>query len=124
LLKKTVLVGRSSGCDIAVACSTVSARHCLLEFREGYWSVRDLASRNGTRVNGIRCQFHWLAPDDVLGIARQQFVIVYTPQSDQPPPPEDVFSVSLLDRAGLTSLKETEPEPPGGLGGRIRLDED
>jgi adenylate cyclase len=87
LLKPKLLVGRQRFCDIPVNSPTVSSRHCELELLEGYWFVRDLGSSNGTRVNGLLCTAEWLLPQDMLGVARQRFSVLYTPPPDRPPPP-------------------------------------
>ncbi len=51
----TWLVGGKADCDIVLDFPTVSAHHCLLRCDEqGFWSVEDLASRNGTFLNGTR----------------------------------------------------------------------
>ena len=66
-----VLIGRGSGCDVALCDDTVSRRHAQLVFRDGRWIVQDLGSRNGTTVNGRfvgRCQ---LRPGDRLGLGLQ-----------------------------------------------------
>ena len=66
-----LLIGRGSGCDIALGDETVSRRHARLVFRDGGWIVQDLASMNGVTVNGAqvgRCQ---LRPGDRLGFGLQ-----------------------------------------------------
>lgn len=45
-------VGRSSKCAIALADATVSKSHAEFARVGGRWQVRDLGSRNGTRLNG------------------------------------------------------------------------
>ncbi len=46
-------VGRSPTCEIALADPTVSKDHGEFVLENGCWFVRDLGSRNGTRVNGV-----------------------------------------------------------------------
>ncbi|MBL8684313.1 MAG: FHA domain-containing protein [Myxococcales bacterium] len=46
------LIGRSSSCHVRLEDRTVSAEHAVLAYVRGRWSVRDLGSRNGTRVDG------------------------------------------------------------------------
>ena len=49
-----MLVGRAATCDCVVPDDCVSRRHAQL-WRDGErWLLRDLGSRNGTRVNGVR----------------------------------------------------------------------
>jgi adenylate cyclase len=85
LLKPKLLVGRQSFCDVALRYAAVSSRHCELEFLAGYWLVRDLGSRNGTRVNGSVCASQWLMPNDVLAVAHYRYGVVYTAPAGRPP---------------------------------------
>jgi FHA domain/Domain of unknown function (DUF1707) len=49
-----LMVGRAPNCDCVLPEECVSRRHAQL-WREGErWFLRDLGSRNGTRVNGMR----------------------------------------------------------------------
>ena len=77
LTKPSLVVGRNPECDITIACNSVSSRHCLLEFEDGWWWIRDLESRNGTGVNGRRISKQRIAPQDIVTIGRQRLVIVY-----------------------------------------------
>jgi hypothetical protein len=54
LANNRLLVGRSVDCDVVVPHPEVSRRHALLTRRRGSVWVQDLASANGTRVNGVR----------------------------------------------------------------------
>jgi adenylate cyclase len=108
LLKKSLLVGRRESCDIVLRFPNVSAHHCELTCDGGYWYVRDLESRNGTKVNGARVTEKRLDPGDVLSVAKHAYDVKYSPVElgAVGPPPEDiphhdVFGKSLLERAGL-----------------------
>lgn len=46
-------LGRSSSCEIAISDPALSRNHCLIEVREGQLYITDLASANGTAVNGV-----------------------------------------------------------------------
>ena len=49
-----MLVGRAPNCDCVLPEDCVSRKHAQL-WRDGErWLLRDLGSRNGTRVNGVR----------------------------------------------------------------------
>lgn len=52
-LPSRALIGRSSSCTLKFEDRTVSGEHAVLAYVKGKWSVRDLGSRNGTRVNGV-----------------------------------------------------------------------
>ncbi|MGD9853747.1 MAG: FHA domain-containing protein [Planctomycetaceae bacterium] len=103
LLKTSLLIGRRRSCDISLRFPNVSSHHCQLELINGYWHLRDLGSRNGVKVNGVRCDQKWLLPGDELSIARHRYEIAYHPDGDEPPPLEaDPFALSLLEKAGLS----------------------
>ncbi|MCS7303919.1 MAG: FHA domain-containing protein [Thermoguttaceae bacterium] len=122
LLKKNLLVGRRESCDIVLRFANVSAHHCQLTVIGGYWYVRDLNSRNGTKVNGVRVTEKRVDPGDILSIAKHRYELRYSPVdlgAVGPPPPEEteanILSQSLLERAGLVSRKDRPwkvPAPP------------
>jgi adenylate cyclase len=101
LTKARLIVGRHPMCDIMLAFPLVSAKHCQLEFKEGYWHVRDLGSRNGIRVDGIVQLAKYVRPGEILSIAKYRYEIAYTPLADEPPPEENPFALSLMEKAGL-----------------------
>jgi predicted component of type VI protein secretion system len=134
LLKKSLLVGRRESCDLVLRFSNVSAHHCQLTVNAGYWHVRDLQSRNGVKVNGVRCTEKLIQPGDVLSIAKHKYEVNYSSfdlGAVGPPPPDttdvDFFSKSLLERAGLETrkIKPTKgpPEPDEGVRYDITNDE-
>lgn len=111
LLKRSLLVGRRESCDIVLRFANVSAHHCQLNVVGGYWYVKDLKSRNGVKVNGIRVTEKRLDPGDELAVAKHNYEISYSPNdlgAVGPPPvenlPNDIMSKSLLERAGLQKL--------------------
>jgi pSer/pThr/pTyr-binding forkhead associated (FHA) protein len=110
LRKKSLLVGRRETCDIVLRFSNVSGHHCQLTFNSGYWYIRDLKSRNGTKINGTRIEDKdkLLEPNETLSIATHNYQVCYSPielGAIGPPPAEvpeiDIFGKPLLDRAGL-----------------------
>jgi predicted component of type VI protein secretion system len=52
--KPILLLGRHPECDIQIDSRKVSRRHCCIAQVEDYLIVRDLASTNGIRINGVR----------------------------------------------------------------------
>ena len=116
LLKKNLLVGRRESCDIVLRFSNVSAHHCQLTVNGGYWYVRDMNSRNGVKVNGLRVTDKRLDPGDTLSIAKHKYEVKYSPielGAVGPPPPDiadaDIFGKSLLERAGLEQSRLSKP---------------
>jgi hypothetical protein len=63
----SVLLGRSSACQLVFADDTVSRRHAELRVVDGRWMLRDLGSSNGTYVNGRRVtEVEVAAGDEIL----------------------------------------------------------
>lgn len=111
LMKPKLLIGRRNTCDISLRFPNVSSHHCELEMINGYWQIQDLSSRNGIKVNGVRCDKKWLMPGDVVSIAKHRYEVAYEPLGDAPPPDDgDPFAVGLLEKAGLVSRKPAEQE--------------
>lgn len=56
LENERVTIGRQSTCSIVIKDSNVSREH--VQFRRGHdgWTVRDLGSTNGTKINGVRVE--------------------------------------------------------------------
>ena len=139
LLKSRLVLGRQSSCDIALRFPNVSSRHCELELVNGYWYVRDMGSRNGIKVNGVRCDSHWLMPGDVISVSKHRYEVSYSPNGAAPPPEEeDPFAVGLLEKAGLSrrgpddssrgrnraTLDEAPPPPATNAGNDDDVDDD
>lgn len=53
-LPERCLVGRSRSCDVVLAAPDVSGEHAVLQWSEQRWELRDLGSRNGSFVDGVR----------------------------------------------------------------------
>lgn len=104
LRKPKLLIGRRPSCDIRLEFPNVSSQHCELEWVNGYWRLRDLHSANGTKVNGERIDEKFIQPGDTITIARHRFEIEYTPDPSAAAPVEEVdpFSISLMEKAGLS----------------------
>jgi len=130
LLKRSLLVGRRESCDIVLRFSNVSAHHCQLTLTGGYWYVRDLKSRNGVKVNGVRVTTEKrVDPGDILSIARHNYELRYSPVelgAVGPPPPDftetDIFSKSLLERAGLERSGLSKAKLPPDYDEQTRYD--
>jgi hypothetical protein len=65
LLQPEHLIGRASACALRLDFRFVSAQHALLRWARGRWEVKDLGSRNGTFLDGVR-----LKPGDEYAVRR------------------------------------------------------
>ncbi len=84
LRKEEGVVGRERGCDLRIASSEVSRRHCILRVNNGYVTVEDLNSSNGTQLNGETVEGRQVVrPGDRLRIGPVTFVVEYqlTPEA-------------------------------------------
>lgn len=115
LKKKQLLIGRRESCDIILRFANVSAHHCELLVKNGYWYIRDLQSRNGVKVNGLKVQEKRIASGDTVSISKHKYELIYSPAdlgAIGPPPADDVpaeiLGESLLSRAGVKSSSRSE----------------
>lgn len=60
-------IGRKN-CDLILADRLVSRRHAELKMVDNRLLIEDLASTNGTKVNGKKVTREWLAPNDLISI--------------------------------------------------------
>lgn len=140
LVKERIVIGRNPDCDIRIGFPNVSGKHCELFFSGGNWLVRDLASTNGVKVNGIKVDKKRLTPGDELTIARKHhYRIEFNPEGYggfheeeepevAPAQEENILAKPLLERAGLqrpskpiefdSDIFEDEDEPTPRKAGR------
>jgi hypothetical protein len=122
LLVGTMTVGRDTRCDISDADPLLSRRHAEFVCRPDSLVVRDLNSRNGISVNGVKVQEAVLRPGDVVKIAR--LVLTYLGDLDaaRSAPPRPAADAGLA-RAGHDSgsrldAARTEKIEPAAAAGR------
>ena len=68
-------IGRDGACDLVLGDNRVSRQHARLDQDEQDWTMRDLNSQNGMRVNGATTKEHLLCSGDVIEIA--DFAIIF-----------------------------------------------
>jgi hypothetical protein len=91
-----ILVGRGPDMDVPIWDRSVSRRHAEIDWRDDVWSVRDLESTNGTRVDGSP-----LGPSEV-----------------RPLSPGDRIDLGFYARLTVRSLLPVLH--PNGVGGEIQ----
>ena len=70
-------LGRDPTNALAVADASVSRKHCLLRQEEdGRFQIKDLASRNGTQVNGVAVKEQWLRHGDQIATGDSVFLFL------------------------------------------------
>jgi adenylate cyclase len=114
LIQEIMTIGRRKSCDIQLDFANVSGTHAELSFRNGVWHLRDMGSTNGVKVNGERTLRRPLRPGDEVAVANHKYTIQYqlaagTALEDVFSEEEDVFSQSLLEKAGLEKAKKPDP---------------
>jgi sigma-B regulation protein RsbU (phosphoserine phosphatase) len=109
-----VVIGRSPDCDVVLASDSVSRQHAELVAHGDAWSVRDLGSRNGTGVNGVRVNGERpLQPGDVIQI--DVFEMLYRSEHSslsRPPQVRPKTAVTMMDAAAygpVRTLHELAP---------------
>jgi serine/threonine protein kinase len=112
-------LGRGQSCNVRIPSTDVSRLHCRLRLEaDGLVRVEDLASANGTFINGT--QIHGLEivrPGDRLGLGPVTFVVEYekTPKTQRRPDGGDDDAIVETDDVGLVedaSTPPTQASPP------------
>ena len=68
LASDTVTIGRLADCDVVLKDKGASRKHAQLKLRDGAWTLTDLGSTNGTRLNGQTVQSRELNDGDKITI--------------------------------------------------------
>jgi len=88
------VIGRSRTCDLRVLDTGVSRRHAELAYNgDGTWSVRNLASTNGVRINGQTVSMGNLCNGDELRLSSATG-----------------FTLTVIPEAASTQRDNAEPE--------------
>lgn len=69
------VIGRRKSCDLRIPLASISKRHCQLICEDGTLKIRDLGSKNGTLLNGLRITEAAIQPGDWIQIGPIGFVL-------------------------------------------------
>lgn len=111
-LTDKVTIGRNPECDICLNDSSISRHHAEIIKRDDYFSISDLGSSNGTRVNSV--PLHKFVPRPLYendSIALGSINLIFYSQGKQPPgalyntpPDEKQPDISQKEKHSLSSL--------------------
>ncbi len=107
IVKDVTIVGRREFCDVQVDDPTLSKRHCILVKTDGLLILRDLATTNGTKVNGQRVRWAALLPNDKVTFGGYK-VRVYM-GSDGAASPSESFAKRALSASAPAAPTVQEP---------------
>jgi pSer/pThr/pTyr-binding forkhead associated (FHA) protein len=68
LSSDVVTIGRLADCDVVLKDKGASRKHAQLKMRGDTWTLTDLGSTNGTRLNGQTVQARELSDGDTITI--------------------------------------------------------
>ncbi len=63
-------IGRGPGNHVTLADNLISRRHCIIYRKESSFRLKDLGSRNGTKLNGVSVSDVPLSPGDMIDVGR------------------------------------------------------
>lgn len=69
-----IYIGRSSAATFQVNDASVSGKHCMIRRDDGRFTVYDLGSTNGTRLNNVSIKEYRLNPKDILAIGSVEMI--------------------------------------------------
>jgi predicted component of type VI protein secretion system len=114
LQRPVLLVGRHSECDVRIELPQISRRHCCVALAYDRYTIRDLGSRNGVRVNGRLVDEARLFPGDEIAIAQLIFRLEDTSPASVPSPPPLPVPAQNPDPAKPPTFPELSPADADG----------
>jgi adenylate cyclase len=103
------IVGRASECDVSVVDATVSRQHAELTVGVDGVEVRDLNSRNGTFVNGVRVDRARATPGDSIVFGHVEFDLVEGLDVSSYTPLTGVAAITPMHLPGGANTTQTAP---------------
>jgi len=104
ILKSPFLVGRSEECDITIPDSRLSRVHARFVAEDGFYFIEDAGSRNGTFVNGDRCERTLLRNKDEIRLGTTVKLIFL--QSELVETATSSFLASLTSNSEISDLQK------------------
>ncbi len=106
LPSSVTIIGRRRSCDLQIPLTSISKKHCQLNITDNVLRIRDLGSRNGTRLNGKRITEAVVQAGDYINIGPVSFALQIdgNPETIKPPP------IPEKTKAKKEGLKDTADE--------------
>ncbi|MFP2963521.1 FHA domain-containing protein, partial [Myxococcus sp. 1LA] len=98
----SVLIGRSTDCDVALFDPGVSRRHCRIFLDGEAYSVEDQGSANGSLVNGSPVKTQVLEDGDKLTLGPVTFIFAML--TDEPATGEEELPAGAQEGDGSTRI--------------------
>jgi len=107
-LRGSFVLGRHESCEIVVHGSGVSRRHALLSVHEGELAIQDLASKNGTYVNGKEADAEVILGDgDTIRLGKSVLLRACTPDGSARARKLEAASPIPIDRSNKGAAAAT-----------------
>ncbi|MBL4848589.1 MAG: sigma 54-interacting transcriptional regulator [Planctomycetes bacterium] len=103
-LGRESVLGRGEGCELQILDDGISRRHAQILREDQGWTLRDLESRNGTRLNGVPVESAALVVGDRITLGTVRLRVL------SPPTEGDLLA------AGGTRELDLDPPPLPGAG--------
>jgi transcriptional regulator with GAF, ATPase, and Fis domain len=103
-----VSIGRDASNHLFAGDGALSRKHCVIRRAGAACSVRDMQSRNGTRVNGIPVEERELVPGDQLSVGSS--VLMFLTEPEGPDARPDQMFVAETAELDLPLLRQEASE--------------
>ena len=114
ITRDVTVVGRREFCDVRIDNPSLSKRHCVIVRTDGLLMVRDLATTNGTKVNGQKVLWAALLPNDRLTLGGTKFRVYLGPDHAASPSEQ---TTQLQETSQARQHAGTAPGRNGDNGG-------
>ncbi|MFT7680383.1 MAG: hypothetical protein ACI8QC_004389 [Planctomycetota bacterium] len=106
-------LGRGTHVDVTLVGGAISREHARLERLDGGWSISDLGSSNGTRVEGKKVSEAWVVDGQELKLGDVE--LRFRADEGAASAPEPAARPAVLAEPVVEDADEAEPEDSFGL---------
>jgi GAF domain-containing protein len=114
------VVGRQADCNLVLDSQSASRRHALFVSDSSGLQVRDLGSRNGILVNGVRVHASRLKVGDRVKVGTETFAVAASENSAHTPTSRTSPRLDLLQKLARTAARSPAAEFWPALGDLVR----